>query len=389
VLENSDGTTSPHNFSGPPIVVIDFLAQDVGNAGGSNQQIQFNNNGNLAGMSGSKWDDPNTTWTFTDVNGNIQVNKGSFIIFAQQVGNGGGVFNGILGDFQSRVALTMDGNGVLFLGFGGGSSFRDTFLYRDAAAIFAQRNGVNAQTKRVYNTTDSTITNYERGIFDWKTIANVLTIGTEKGGTGFIRNIAIEPGNTAGSNGQVWINFGGTAPPNGQGAGPDSLSIACYSNSVLGGYRYANTNFGCSFTLAHSRSGTVGILGALSVDDIIGQFVFNADDGVSGFQTAATISGRVDAAVSSGTVPGRIVFKTTNTSAVLNEVGRMDRNGNFVWNTAALATSATDGFIYIPTCAGAPTGTPTSYAGRASIVYDTTNNKLWVYNGAWKGALFS
>lgn len=52
---------------------------------------------------------------------------------------------------------------------------------------------------------------------------------------------------------------------------------------------------------------------------------------------------------------------------------------------AALATTATDGFLYVPTCAGAPTGTPTAITGTAPIVADSTNNKLYCYlNGAWK-----
>lgn len=59
----------------------------------------------------------------------------------------------------------------------------DTFLYRDAAGAFAQRNGTNAQSFRVYNTYTSA-TNYERGVFDWQTTANTLRIGTEKGSGG-------------------------------------------------------------------------------------------------------------------------------------------------------------------------------------------------------------
>lgn len=54
--------------------------------------------------------------------------------------------------------------------------------------------------------------------------------------------------------------------------------------------------------------------------------------------------------------------------------------GNVVVNTAAIATSATDGFLYIPTMAGAPTGTPTTYTGRAALVFDTTNNRIYVYD---------
>ena len=54
---------------------------------------------------------------------------------------------------------------------------------------------------------------------------------------------------------------------------------------------------------------------------------------------------------------------------------------------AALNTTATDGFIYVPTCAGPPTGVPTAITGLAPIVIDTTNNKLYFYSsGAWRDA---
>src|SRR6266576_231892 len=68
-------------------------------------------------------------------------------------------------------------------------------LVRDANAILAQRDGTNAQTLRVYNTfTDAS--NYERGVLDWTTTANTLTIGTEKAGTGSTRNIKFLVGGT-------------------------------------------------------------------------------------------------------------------------------------------------------------------------------------------------
>lgn len=66
---------------------------------------------------------------------------------------------------------------------------------------------------------------------------------------------------------------------------------------------------------------------------------------------------------------------------------RIDNNGTVRIGTAALATTATDGFLYIPTCAGTPTGTPTAITGLAPIVVNTTNNKLYFYSGgAWRDA---
>ena len=50
---------------------------------------------------------------------------------------------------------------------------------------------------------------------------------------------------------------------------------------------------------------------------------------------------------------------------------------------AVLATTATDGFLIIPSCNGTPTGTPS--AGVGSMILDTSANKLWIWNGsAWK-----
>jgi hypothetical protein len=53
----------------------------------------------------------------------------------------------------------------------------------------------------------------------------------------------------------------------------------------------------------------------------------------------------------------------------------------------ALATTATTGFAYLPTCAGPPTGVPIAQAGYVPTVFDTTNSKIWIYNGAWKGVV--
>jgi hypothetical protein len=69
------------------------------------------------------------------------------------------------------------------------------------------------------------------------------------------------------------------------------------------------------------------------------------------------------------------------------ERARITEAGSVVVGTAALATSATDGFLYVPTCAGTPTGTPTTQTGTAPIIVDTTNHKLYFFSGGtWRDA---
>jgi len=99
----------------------------------------------------------------------------------------------------------------------------------------------------------------------------------------------------------------------------------------------------------------------------------------------AVVSGTNDAGVvfNAPITEGALIFQTNST-----ERARIDGNGNIVAGaSAALATTATNGFLYVPTCAGVPTGTPTAITGMAPIVVNTTNNKLYFYSGgAWRDA---
>ena len=75
-------------------------------------------------------------------------------------------------------------------------------------------------------------------------------------------------------------------------------------------------------------------------------------------------------------------FWTNNTERM-----RITGTGNISAGAGAVATTATDGFLYVPTCAGTPTGTPTAITGMAPIVVNTTNNKLYFYSGGqWRDA---
>jgi hypothetical protein len=79
-----------------------------------------------------------------------------------------------------------------------------------------------------------------------------------------------------------------------------------------------------------------------------------------------------------------ISFKNVTTG---NEPLRIRAGDSLSIGLPSLATTATDGFVYVPSCAGTPTGVPTAIAGFVPIVVNTTANKLYFYStGAWRDA---
>ena len=88
-----------------------------------------------------------------------------------------------------------------------------------------------------------------------------------------------------------------------------------------------------------------------------------------------------------GTPSGSSAFAivTGGTTRWTVDAGHLYSGGNYRFShgTSALATTATDGFFHLNTCAGAPTGVPASIpTGQVPMVFDTTNSRLYIYHGA-------
>ena len=109
--------------------------------------------------------------------------------------------------------------------------------------------------------------------------------------------------------------------------------------------------------------------------------VITDGNGVSGAPTFATGSNIPK-------INGTNTFTALNTFSLVAATGLTnDINSNLFFGTASLATSATNGFPYFPTCAGTPTGVPTANTGRSPVIWDSTGNKLWIYSGGiWNGS---
>jgi hypothetical protein len=84
----------------------------------------------------------------------------------------------------------------------------------------------------------------------------------------------------------------------------------------------------------------------------------------------------LDAAIATQTGLG-IRFCVNNSATATMQI---TSGQNVVVGASALATNATDGFLYIPSCAGTPTGTPTTYTGRVALVYNSSGDVLYIYN---------
>ena len=135
-------------------------------------------------------------------------------------------------------------------------------------------------------------------------------------------------------------------------------------------------------TMAISATDTtpfaVGVGGGINFRAQLSSTSYSTYAAIWSFRESATISD----------YKGSLIFGTSdNNDGYPEERARIDSGGNVVIGTAALATNATNGFVYVPGCAGTPTGVPTAFTGRVPIVVDTTNNKLYFYSGgAWRDA---
>jgi hypothetical protein len=132
----------------------------------------------------------------------------------------------------------------------------------------------------------------------------------------------------------------------------------------------ANNRVGIGTGLPTQRLHLVG--GTYRQNDATNSFGFEMQTG-TGTSRLVTISGGSAFAIQTG----------NNSVDYLN----LDGLGSVTIGSNVVATSATDGFLYVPTCAGVPTGTPTAKTGYAPIVVDTTNNRWYFYSGgAWRNA---
>jgi hypothetical protein len=235
-----------------------------------------------------------------------------------------------------------------------------------------------------------------------------LTLPTSGGTSGYVLQ-------TDGTGISSWFNLFGTANTwtanqsfsaqvllkDGTAASP-SLAFSNYTGTGI--YSYGANTIGFSINGVY----------AAQFDASSHLLIGTADDGVSGansitvaaagdcgitIRSGSANSGNLyfsDATVGSGEYDGSVKYNQ-NTQTMTLGTAAVDRltissTGN-IYPSTTPSTTMTDGFFYMPSGAGAPTGVPTSISGYAPFFYDTTNNYLYVYNPtgtpAWKKVSFA
>jgi hypothetical protein len=163
------------------------------------------------------------------------------------------------------------------------------------------------------------------------------------------------------------LNFSGTA----------QRITADFTNATIGDrvlFQTSTANSTSSVGVIPSGSGT-------AANFVVANSSTPANASVGLFGVTASVVSVSSLATGSGTaLPLTLV--TNNVERV-----RVDISGNVVINNGSVTTTATDGFLYVPSCLGTPTGTPTNYAGRIPIVVDSNSHKLYFYSGGvWRDA---
>jgi hypothetical protein len=126
----------------------------------------------------------------------------------------------------------------------------------------------------------------------------------------------------------------------------------------------------------------------LSTNGMLGEMAFQSKEGITVKQ--------IQSPVGFGTTVTSAGFSTTGTTNDYTNLTLQPIVGNVVIGAgSSLATTATNGFLCIPTCFGIPTVGPSTETsnpavpiGTVPLIFDSSNNRLYIRtpSGTWRYA---
>lgn len=284
---------------------------------------------------------------------------------------GNSVYSALSGTNNHRYALSFTANHSNCV------ILSNSFRFSDIAAIPAGSDFVSGLV-------GSDVTD----MYTWQ--PHLLRFASQSGGTG-INGITVSDAST------------GNAPSVTASGGDTNVGLTLSAKGTgtlsLGA---SNVSVGSSVSPGYAPGGTlVTVGGSIAAMELMataadaasytaGDFSFSAASNASTADKRVVMLRGLASGATANHRGGVLKAYTKADNGFLAERLSIDAVGNIVPGTAALATTATGGFLYLPTCAGVPTGAPTSYTGRTPMVVDTTNSRLYVnVGGTWKSTLLA
>lgn len=231
-----------------------------------------------------------------------------------------------------------------------------------------------------------------------------LTLPTTAGSSGYVLQ-------TDGAGVSTWFNLFGTA--NSWTANQSFTAQVLLKDGTAASPGLAFTNYATTGIYSYAANAIgISINGVYQAQfDANGNLlVGTTDDGVSGANKITVAdSGDAGITIRSGSVnAGNLYFSdaTTGTGEYSGFLKYDHSSDAMTIGSASVTklsissagdifgvagtTAMTAGFIYIPSAAGVPSGTPTGQSGRVPLYYDETGNYLYVYSGgAWRRVSFA
>lgn len=254
---------------------------------------------------------------------------------------------------------------------------QDKDLYSVAKTPYHTHNGIDSPKipNGVTTVTDGVTTVFPAGSIKFTSGATVTDAGNGEADVA----ISGSGGSPGGSDKQVQFNDSGTF------GGDSKLTFDKTSGLVT---------IGGDINLSQSNPRTVKVVdstgdgGVLAIQasnaggaNHVGGTIRPTSGNGIGTGSAGDIQLQVGNPGSTGAVEGGNIIAYAGAPNSTGKFGNVYLDG-----TNAIATSDTGPFVVLPHCAGTPTGVPSASftATSASLVYDTSANKLWVYNGSWR-----
>ena len=311
-------------------------------ASGSSGQIQYNNAGSFGGMSGTSWDDTNRALTMTGAT----ITANSPLFTQTQTWNNAAVsFDAQLLTITPTAKATT--NHFYRAKWGASDAIR-LLMYGDNPGIMLGSGTVpsSGNTGMLLQVTNQTSLYYNGGQFGFLTGGNTHLFGTNARFT-LSRDFQ--------------FSWSGTA--NDATAAADTFLTRAAAATVQFGAADAAAPVAQTITAQSVVAGTSNTAG---VD----------------------FSLKLSAGTGSGTGGKFIIYGAPSGAAATTQNTKtaawgLDGQSLTLYPAASLATNMTQGFINIPGAAGAPSGTPANTTG-FPMYYDSTNNKIYVYNGSWR-----